>query len=196
MVKKITKTKIIGLFVNDYNRKYYLREMADILKKPHQTIKPYLEELTEEGILVKNERKGITEYGLNMKDKKIYDYLTLAEKDATMEKLKEDTLLRMLFEKLSDFFIKNTFIVFGSVVSDAKKANDIDLLVIGKQNISKTVKEFEEVYNKKIHLVQVANVEKLNLTLIKEIYSKHIILNNTEFVVRFFGDLNEKNKLV
>ena len=196
MVKKITKTKIVMQFVNDYGKKYYLRELADLLKKPHQTIKPYLKELAKEGILFEVQRKNIIEYSLDFKSRQIYDYLVIAEKERLIERLEKDSLLKVLFEKLSGFFTNNTFLIFGSSVEKTKKESDIDLLIIGKSNINKIVDEFDEVYNKKIHKVQVANLNKLNSTLIKEIYKKHLIFNNTEQIVRFFGDLYEKNKLV
>ena len=196
MVKKITKTKIVMLFVNDYSKKYYLKELADLLKKPHQTIKPYLKELVKEGIFIEMQRKNIIEYSLNFKSKQIYDYLVIAEKEKLIKRLKKDVLLKVLFEKLSNFFINNTFLIFGSSTEKTKKESDIDLLVIGKSNINKIINEFEEVYNKKIHNVQVTNLNKLNNTLIKEIYKKHLTFNNTEQIVRFFGKLYEKNKLV
>lgn len=196
MVKKVTKAIIICGYLNDYSRRYYLRELASLLRKPHQTIKPYVEALVKEGVLTKNERKNIVEFSLNFKDKKLYDYIIIAEKDRLMQKLEENTLLRVLFEKLSVFFRKNTFIIFGSAVDNTKKAVDIDLLVIGRQNITKIIKDFEDVYNKKIHLLQITSLNKSTLTLIKEIYKKHIIFNNTEYVIRFFGGLYEENKLV
>lgn len=196
MVKKITKYRIIMQFLNNYDRRYYLREIASLLKKPHQTIKPYVEELVKERILIKNNRKHIVEYSLNFKNKQIYDYIVIAEKERLMEMLDKDILLKVLFEKLSGFFMKNIFIIFGSSVEKIKKGSDIDLLVIGKSNINKITDEFEEVYNKRIHKVQVTNLDKLNETLIKEIYKKHLILNNAEQIARFFGELHEKNKLV
>lgn len=196
MVKKITNIKILIQYLDNYNKKYYLRELASLLKKPHQTIKPYTEALVKEGILIKTERKNITEYSLNFKDRKIYDYLIIAEKEKLIERLKEDTLLKVLFEKLSGFFRKNTFIIFGSSVDKILNGSDIDLLVIGKQAITKDIEDFEKIYNKKIHKIQITNIEKLNLTLTKEIYKKHLILNNTEHIIRFFGGLYEQNKLV
>jgi len=196
MVKKVTKAKVVMQFVNDYDKRYYLRELAVLLKKPHQTIKPYIEELVKEGIFIKNQRKNIVEYSLNFKSRKIYDYLVIAEKEKLMERLDEDTLLKILFEKFSSFFANNIFLIFGSSVEKIKKGSDIDLLVVGKVNIDKVIRGFEEVYNKKIHKVQVNNLNKLNNTLIKEIYKKHLIFNNTEQIVRFFGGLYEKNKLV
>jgi len=196
MVKKFTTYKIIEQFTNDYDRKYYLRELANLLKKPHQTIKPYVEELVKKGILIKNKRKNIIEYFLDFKNKQIYDYLIIAEKEKLIRKLDKETLLKVLFEKLSSFFAENTFVVFGSSVKKLEKETDIDLLVIGKSNIRKIVEEFEEIYNKKLHKIQVNSLNKLDDALIKEIYKKHIILNNTEKIIRFFGELYEKNKLV
>ncbi len=196
MVKKVTKVKILMEFVNDYDKRFYLRELAVLLKKSHQTIKPYIEKLVKERILIKNQRKNILEYQLNFKSRQVYDYLVIAEKERLIEKLDDEALLKVLFEKLSLFFTNNTFLIFGSSVEKIKKGSDIDLLVIGKSNINKILDEFEEVYNKKIHKVQISSLNKLSDTLIKEIYKKHIIFNNTEQIIRFFGDLHEKNKLV
>jgi len=196
MVKKVTKSKIICLYANDYDKRYYLRELAFLLEKSHQTIKPYVEKLVKEGILAVKKRKNIIEYNLNFKSRQIYDYLVIAEKEKLIKRLEQDTLLGILFEKLSYFFISNTFLIFGSSVERLQKGSDIDLLIIGKSNINKIINEIEEVYNKKIHKVQVSDLNKLNNTLIKEIYKKHLIFNNTEQIIRFFGGLYEKNKLV
>ena len=196
MVIKITKTKIIEQFVNCYDKKFYLRELASLLRKPHQTIKPHLEKLVQEGILIKIHRKNILEYGLNFKNKGLYDYLIIAEKEILIFKLSKEVLLKILFERLSSFFINNTFLVFGSSVEKLQKNSDVDLLIIGKSNVKNIIDDFEKIYNKKIHKVQVSNLNKLNNTFIKEIYKKHIIFNNSEQIVRCFGGLYEKNNLV
>jgi len=196
MVRKVTKMLIVEQYIGNYDKKFYLRELALLLRKPHQTIKPYVEVLVKDGILIKNKRKNLVEYSLNFKDKKIYDYLVIAEKEKLMKKLRESIYLRVLFEKLSPFFKNETFIVFGSSVEKILKGSDIDLLIVGKQNISDVLEDFEKVYNKKIHMIRVTNMEKLTLPLIKEIYKKHLIFNNTEQIIRFFGGLHEQNKLV
>ena len=194
MVEKITKYKIIMQFINGHSKKYYLRELAVQLKKPHQTIKPYVEELIKQGILAKIQRKNLTEYGLNFKNKQIYNYLVITEKEILIKKLNKEILLRILFEKLSPFFPNNTFLIFGSSVKKIKKTSDIDLLIIGKSNLTKTLDDFEKIYNKKIHKIQVTNFNKMNNTITQEIYKKHLIFNNTERVLRFYGD--GKNNLV
>lgn len=196
MVKKITKTGIIAQFVSDYSRKYYLRELAVLLQKPHQTIKPYVETLVREGILFKNYRKNIVEYYLNLKNKQVCDYLVIVEKERLIEKLEEEPVLKVLYEKFSPHFSEGTFVIFGSSINKIEKGSDIDLLIVGKTNINKIINEFQEVYNKKVHKVQIKDLEKLTSTLTKEIYKKHLILNNSEQIVRFFKKQNEQNKLV
>lgn len=196
MVKKVTAPKIVEQFINNYNKKYYLREFADLLKKSHQTIKPYVEQLVKENILIKNQRKNLVEYELNFKNKQIYNYLVISEKEKLTERLNKNPLLKILFEKLSSFFMQNTFVLFGSFAENSEKKLDIDLLIIGKTNLNKALSEIEEIYNKKIHKIQIDNLNKLDMVLVKEIYKKHLIFNNTEQIIRFFGDLYEKNNLV
>ena len=196
MVRKFTNIEIINLFLTEYNKKYYLRELAQLLKKPHQTIKPYVNSLVKENILLKNERMNITEYSINFNNQQIYDYLTIAEKEKLIKRLNEDSIIKILSEKLFPFFTNNTFVIFGSTVIKTQRGSDIDLLVIGNKDIKETIEDFEEIYNKKIHKVQVNKFDKLSLTIIKEIYKKHLILNNTEQIIRYFGELHEKNKLV
>ena len=196
MVKKVTIAKIISLYLNDYGRRYYLRELASLLGKPHQTIKSYVDSLTKEGILIKTERKNITEYSLNFHNKGIYDYLTIAEKEGLMERLGRDILFKVLFEKLSPLFKNNTFIIFGSAVNGVKKGSDIDILIISNKQIFKEMDNFESIYNKRIHKIIIKNIEKLTLPLTQEVYKKHLIFNNTEQVIRYFTELYEQNKLV
>lgn len=196
MVKKITKVEIVRQYLNGYHGCFYLRELASLLNKPHQSIKPYVEELVKENVLVKVVRKNLIEYKLNFANKKIYDYLIIAEKEKLLNRLEEEPLLEILYEKLATFFSDNIFIVFGSASKKILKDSDMDLLVIGKQNITKVITEFQIVYNKEVHVVHVKSLKELNLTFIKEIYKSHLILNNADTVIRFFGGLYEQNKLV
>lgn len=188
MVKKITKYQIISLYLNDYRRKYYLREIASLLKKPHQTVKPYLDELCKEKILVKTERKNLVEFGIDQKNDLAWDYIVIAEKEALINRLQSDTVLRLLFDKISCFFRKNTFVIFGSSVEKIQKGSDIDLLVVGNESLKKVLEDFELVYNKKIHKIQVTEIENISPLLFNEIYKKHLVLNNTEHIVRYFGE--------
>lgn len=187
MAIKITKWKILELYLNNYNQKYYLRELAALLKKPHQSLTPHLNELVKENILIKEKRKAITEFSLNRKNPQLINYLVMAEKERLIEKLK-DPLFKILYEKLYPSFTQNTFIIFGSSTKSLREAGDIDLLSIGKFNIKKIIRDFQEIYNKKIHLIQTKSIKEIGNPLLKEVIKKHLILNNTEYVINYFNE--------
>ena len=196
MVEKITESRIVSLFLRDYSRRIYLREAADDLKKPHQSIKPYIESLVKKNILNETRRKNLLEFSLNFKNKAVYDYLIIAEKEKTQSFLQKHKKIKILYEKLNFYFEKDTFVIFGSSVDNPEKGRDIDLFHIGKSYIRDDINDFTEIYSKNIHLLSTKSLKDSNLTFIKEIYKKHIIFNNTETIIRFFGELHEKNKLV
>jgi predicted nucleotidyltransferase len=196
MVKKITPYKILIKFLNNYERKYYLRELADLFKTSHQAIKPHIEYLVSVNILFKEKRRNLVEYSLNFKNYQIYSYLSIAEYENLIQVLKKEILLKTLFEKVCPFFEKNKFVIFGSSVLNMKDSNDIDLLVVGNSNLDNVVEEFEQVYNKKIHLIQISSLHKISKVLLKEIYKNHIILNNPEEFILHFENIYGKNKLV
>jgi len=196
MVSKITLASVISIFITDYAGHYYLREIAASLKKPHQTIKPYLERLVRDNILIKDVRKGITEYSLNFREKRVYDYIIISEKEILLDRLSTDTLIKILYEKLSQFFEDNNFIIFGSAVDHMIKGSDIDILMVGDADITQVISGFNDVYNKKIHLIKIKSLHSLTSAIVKEIYKKHLIFNNTEEIVRFFGGLHEQHKMV
>lgn len=196
MVNKITSYEIISLFLNDYSKKYYLREIARFLEKPHQSVKPYVEGLIKKRILIKDQRKNIIDYGLNIRNKLTYDYIIISEKERLIKRLKDDSLMSVLYEKLSKYFNESTFVIFGSSSIESKKGSDIDLLIIGKKDIKKELSDFEEIYNKKIHMIQIDQISKANIGFVNELYKKHLILNNTESLINYFRNLYEKNQLV
>ena len=51
--KSKLREDLLTLYFINPDKKYYLRELASLLKKPHQTIKPYMEQLVKENILTK-----------------------------------------------------------------------------------------------------------------------------------------------
>ncbi len=165
--------------------------------------------MVRKNILSEKKHGKFLEYSLNFKNRLIYDYLTIAEKEKTQQFIEDNPLAGILYEKLSSFFKDSTFIIFGSSVKGIKKGSDLDLFVVGKnikkkgsdldlfvvgKNIKEEIKEFEDIYSKKIHLIHAKTLKEVSLTFIKEIYKKHIILNNTEAVLRFIGGLYESNK--
>ena len=77
----------------------------------------------------------------------------------------------------------NKAAIFGSSVKDAKKAGDIDILLIGKINFD--IKQLERNINKKVHLINVKKLEDVSPALKEEIKSKHLIVQGCEEIIKW-----------
>ncbi|MFH0868630.1 MAG: hypothetical protein V1839_00205 [archaeon] len=192
---RVSKAHIIQQYMENYGARYGLRELAAALGKPHQTIKPYVARLVCENVLLRQKRGKRADYVLNMLESRAYDYLVLAEKERLLDRLSRDTLLKVLVGKLSGFFSETIFVIFGSFAKGTK-AGDIDMLATGREHFKHEIKNFEQVYNKEVHLIYAKNLKTLDMPLIKEVYKNHLVLNGTESIVRWFGELYGQNKLV
>lgn len=170
----------IELFLEDKNKSVSLSEFAKHYKKPHQTIKVYLKTLVDNKILLIDKRERFLFYKLNLENPLTYEYIAICEKERMFYFLKKE-LFNRLYITLIPF--NSPMMLFGSVVNDSKY-KDIDLLVLSKNSaIRDVIKKFELTYSVKIHLI-LTEEKDLNITFIKELQKKHIILNNHEYFVK------------
>ena len=189
MVEKITKWYVLLPYLNNYERHLLLRDFEEELKKSHQTLKKYIETLIKDKILIEVKRKKISTYSLNLENQLTYDYVSIGEKIKLKLSLEKSSILKRLYEILNSSFKISNFLVFGSFAKNLA-GNDIDLLVIGKEdkNLQIAIKKFSNAYGIKIHKMQITQIKEINDAMAKEIYNKHIILNNSDFFVKFFGE--------
>ncbi|MDO8622807.1 MAG: hypothetical protein Q7R52_01035 [archaeon] len=99
-------------------------------------------------------------------------------------------------EKYTSFFI-----LFGSILTNSKEANDIDIIaVVGKKNnfkhIEETISRIQKTQAKKIHLIDLTEKEFKQELLNKnkaylDALKKGIILFGQENLIKFIADLNK-----
>ncbi|MFH1408345.1 MAG: nucleotidyltransferase domain-containing protein [Nanoarchaeota archaeon] len=179
MVKKYTYLKA---FLNDPSKQVNLQEFENMFKKPHQTVKRHLQVFVKDDVLTEMRMGKFMFYKLNRENPLHLNYLSICEKELTFTFLK-NTLFKRLHETLSPFFGTSAMLIFGSAAV-SKTFNDIDLLVLGDdKKIPATLKDFEKIYAKKIHLVQTKEKD-LTPSFKAEIMKKHIILNNHDYFMR------------
>ena len=183
MVKNITIWTLLEPLL--YSEEYlHLEEIARKLKKNHSSLRKYLNFFEKERILEKKIKGRLTMYKINYSNPHILNYLTLIEKERLIEKCKKDLLLNevvnFLQSKLGD---DNLGLIFGSAVLDAKKANDLDLLIKGKISFEK--EQFEKKFNVKFHIINVVNLSQVNESLKKEIKNKHLVVYGSEEMIRW-----------
>lgn len=190
MVEKITNNSVLQLFLFDYGRRLYLREMGKLLGRPHQTLMPHLKGLKAKSVLLESNRGKITEFRLNWNNPLLTFYLAEAELSRTIACLEQSALLRLLAERLKPSFATHTFVIFGSAAVQTGAARDIDLLVVGQGKV-KALDDFEVIYSKKLHTVQVGEIAGISKALQVEVFKKHLLLNNVQEVVMFFSGVDK-----
>jgi predicted nucleotidyltransferase len=196
MVENITN-KILSLYLNNYLSQFHVREMAKLMKKSHVTLLPHLKELEKINVLkFKIEGKNKI-YFLNTDNSKTKEYLSIAEKIKALKLLEKEIFINKLYTELQN--LSGSLIIFGSYANNTQnKESDIDILYIGNlsENQEKTIKNFEKLYNKHIHLVKMDEktfVKSLNSELIQEIIKNHVILYNQDgFINNLWSFYNER----
>jgi len=183
MVNKITTLSYLEPLLKT---KEYLH-LADIsrqLKEPHVTVRKYLNFFEKKGLLIKQKKGRLTLYKINFENPNLIDYLIIAEKEKLIDKCEKDLKLKEIVLFLHSNLNKSV-LIFGSAAEESKKSNDIDLLVIGKTKIENKIKDIERRLNIKIHLINVDNFKEINESLKEEVRKKHLIVNNSEEIIKW-----------
>ncbi|MFH0870665.1 MAG: hypothetical protein V1866_06445 [archaeon] len=171
----------LGLYLNDLRKKVSLSEFEKHFKTPHQTIKKHLAVLVSSRILLEEKKARFRFYSLNLKNPLLVEYLSICEKERLFALLEKSTLINRLYQ-LASGSLKNA-LIFGSATT-SKDYDDIDLLALTKDGRLKAeLKQFENTYGKKVHLIQTGEKD-LTPAFLEEIKQKHIILNNHDYIIR------------
>lgn len=169
--------EVISLYLGDYKKRFYLREISKLTKLPLKTCQDTLAKLEKERIL-KSSVEGKNKYfSLNLDNINVKSYILKAEiykTDLFLEKYPEFKTF------LKSINTNSTIIVFGSFAEfKADKNSDLDLFIIS----DKEEKLPSHLLPYKIHKNSLKeNSFRKAITekepLVKEIKNKHIILNN------------------
>ena len=182
MVNKIT-IKALEPFLSRPLEKLHLAQISRELQVPHPTVRLWLRELHKKGIL-RQERKGrLTLYSLNVDHPLLIDYLVLAEKHRVIAACERWPVLGEFIASLQRTLHAKA-LVFGSAAVDFGAANDIDVLLVGKED-SKMLKAYAQKLGKDAHLIQVKGLHKVFAALRVEIIKKHLLVRGSEDFVRW-----------
>lgn len=185
MVKKITILDALEPFLVNPNEKLHLASISRELKEPHPTVRLWLNKLEKLGILKKGYQGRLTLYYLNLENPIIIDYIVMAEKGSLVRKCEKwpvlGELVSFMHRNLSE---SSRALVFGSAVDSFAAANDIDILIVGKDN-SKKIGSFGKKLGKETHIINVKNLNKVSKALRLEIIKKHLLIKGSEDFVRW-----------
>jgi|SRR3989344_2775025 len=181
MVNNITITSSLEPLL--YKHEWvHLAELSRILKTPHPTLRQHLNFFEKKGILSKSIKGRLTLYKIKEDAPLLLEYLVITEKNKLIARCNQELLLKEITYFFHSF--SNTLLIFGSSVHNLKNANDIDLLITGEFN-KQLLKDFEKRFGVKFHIISIKNLLDVSPTLKKEIIEKHLIINNSEEVIKW-----------
>jgi hypothetical protein len=164
-----------------YTREFmHLSDIARKLNKNHTVVRLYLNLLEKQGILEKKIIGRMTMYKIKISPLLI-DYMVLAEKEKLISKCQKDLVLKEIIGFFHNYLNENNkAILFGSATIDARKAEDMDIIITGKMDFEDKIPELEKRLSIKFHILNVKNLESIKDTLKKEILAKHLIIQGAE----------------
>ena len=190
-LKRNRVLEILALYLSDYNKQFYLREISKLAKIPLKTTQTLIANL-ERDKLLKSTVKGKNKYfRLNLDNIKTKFYLLQSELNRTLIFVENYPLFKNFIGKIK---INAPMVVFGSFAKfKADKESDLDLLIISKLKVNLPL----HLLAYKIHEIYLdENSFKKSLekkqALIMEIKDNHIILNNHSFFVNVTWSYHEK----
>src|SRR3989339_123509 len=173
----------LELYLDDLRKKVSLSEFEEYFKISHQTIKGRISDFVRNKIIIEEKKARFIYYSLNLANPLTKEYISLCEKERTLEFLDKNAIFSRMYYHLSEYFMDNKILIFGSAIIE-KRYNDVDLLIISRDNtIKKTIKHFEETYSLKVHSTQ-PEERYLQESFINEIKKKHIILNEHDYFIK------------
>ena len=184
MVRNITIWSYLEPFLKT-NEPLHLADISKQLNEPHPTVRNYLNYFEKKGILIKKNKGRLTLYQINLESQNLINYLVIAEKEKLIRKTDKDLILNEIVAFLNKKLSNQKALIFGSATKSLKKANDVDLLIVGKINFEDELEELSKRLNVKLHLLNPLNLKSISETLKKEIIKKHLIINASEEVIRW-----------
>ena len=181
-LKRNRELDITALFLGDYKKQLYLREISKLAKIPLKTTQTLLAHLEKDKIL-KSMVSGRNKYfKLNLDNIQTKFDLLQSELHRTAIFIEKYQLFKIFMKEIKT---NAPIIVFGSFAKfKADKDSDLDLLVISKEKVKLPFHllayKAHEIYLDENSLIK--SLEK-NEALAKEIQENHIILNNHSFFV-------------
>jgi len=178
------KYKILELYLSNWKREYYLREISYKTGLPLRTVQNITESMVNEKILHQEYKGKNKYYFLNLNNITVKYELMITEIERTKKFLNKYKPFQLLLKQIKNL---PPMLIFGSYAENRQLSkSDIDILIISN-------KEIEELnlLPYQLHLITINNKTfvkwfKKGETLLKEILRNHIFLNHHYYFIDLF----------
>ncbi len=176
MVGRLTsfKVHILGLYSANFNERFHIRYMAQLIGVSHVTLLPHLKELEDDGILIANQVGRNKEFVLNNENILTKDWIIISEKNKLMNYLSKHNKFMQFYDRLSKENLLSSIILTEDkgkhklVCVGNEKLKELEII----QNLSKDCQLDIDV-----DFVSVENFSRTN------ILKERFLLNNSDLYV-------------
>ncbi|MFH1325336.1 MAG: nucleotidyltransferase domain-containing protein [archaeon] len=166
MIQKCSLLKVLGVFFIEPTNMHFIREIGKKTNLAPTSVRNHIRELEKNNLIVKTKAKPFDGFVANRENEKFifykqaYNFYSLYE-------------LRELIAKL---LYPKSIMIFGSYVKgEDTESSDIDIIILSKVKKEINLKKFEKSLNRKINLVFVENLNKLNKSIKINVLNGRII---------------------
>lgn len=184
---------VLGLYLGDYSKRLYLREIGRLSGLSVRTAQRTLKTLEKSGIL-RSELRGKNKYFFpNLENIQTKGMFLQAETRRTSLFLERYPAFKSFLKEMRGIF-SAPIIVFGSFARfGADKMSDVDVLIVSDEKIELPThllpNKIHEIY---VHETAFLRLLEKNQSVIKKVRETHIILSNHSFFVDWMWDEHAK----
>ena len=161
MLFRSNRYRLLKVFLGNPTESFRLRELGRLSSLAPLSVRNYLEEFENEGLVRKFMKRGIPFYQALRDSEKFI----LCKKLSIVYELHESGLVDFLWNSLSP----DAIILYGShAKGEATEESDIDIFIIGKERET-SMAEFEKKLDKRIHLMFERDAKKIPKELLNNL---------------------------
>lgn len=181
-----TTLKILGLYVNDYNKELHVRQISREIGVDVKAVQIQLKKLEKANILTSTIKGRNREYRLNLDNSIVRYYMTMAENFVTIRYLQENFLIKKIASEIARL-IDDPILLFGSFAKgQATKDSDIDLFIVTERKVDRRAfLEIGKAVDRDVNVQYDGREQFLKglqdkNPLLMEVVSNHIVLKGAD----------------
>ena len=162
MLQKCTLIKVLEVFFVEPTTIHFVKEISKRIKLAPTSVRNHIKWLLKNNLIKREKAKPFAGFVANRdcEDfifyKRVYNLYSLKE----------------LAEFLVSSLYPKVLVVYGSyVIGEDTEWSDIDIFILSKTKKELDLKRFESKLKRKIHLLTVDNLSKLDKNMLKKIYN-------------------------
>lgn len=183
--KSKTRRELFRIYFTNPDREYYLRELERVLNIPVSMVRSELLRLQKEALFISRKKGNLVYFSLNKAHPLFDEFKSIVFKTVGIQ-----GLLRQVFQKIKG--VKTAFIYGSFAKNEEKASSDIDLLVIGRPDEDKLIREIgrlEKALKREINYTLYSSSEFKRKKEQKDSFILDVMRNKKIFLIGKTDDL-------